>query len=141
MGLCENCNAIVAMERFPARDVLARAKELHAEYAGKSLGFSERDEAKKLASEKSFAVLERVMELNRPPVCLVCGGNNVKPVRVPWGVSVNTKIPVCLGISHPWCGGLLMIEGSKGMRMGLNPLTKTYDIYGQLIMRAIEGPP
>ena len=81
MGLCENCNAIVAMERFPARDVLARAKELHAEYAGKSLGFSERDEAKKLASEKGFAVLERVMELNRPPVCLVCGGNNVKPVN------------------------------------------------------------
>jgi len=32
-----------------------------------------------------------------------------------------------------------MIEGSKGMRMGMNPLTRAYDIHGQLIMTVNEG--
>ena len=53
----------------------------------------------------------------------------------------DTSMITCLGISHPWCGGLLMMEGSMGMRMGLNPITKAYDIYGQLIMTVSEGPP
>jgi len=34
-----------------------------------------------------------------------------------------------------------MIKGSDGMRMGMNPLTRAYDIHGQLIMTAKEGPP
>jgi len=140
MGLCEDCNEIVAMERLPALDVLERARGLHAEHVGKPMDLYERDEAKDIARQKDLAVLERVMELNRPPVCLTCGGPNVNPVRIPRGVSTKTTIPVCLGISHPWCGGLLMMEGSMGMRMGLNPVTKAYDIYGQLIMTVSEGP-
>ena len=136
MGLCENCNAIVAMERFPTIDTLERAREMHADFAGKRLGIFERDEAKKIASKEGLAVLERVMKLNRLPVCLRCGGNNVRPVRVPRGVTAKRQIPVCLGISHPWCGGLLMIEGSRGMRIGMNLVTKTYDTYGQLIITA-----
>lgn len=75
MGLCDDCNEIVAMERFPAPNVLDRAKELHAEYTGKPRDLYERDEAKNIARQKGLAVLERVMELNRQPVCLVCGGS------------------------------------------------------------------
>jgi len=141
MGLCQNCNEIVAMERFPAPDVLERAKALHAEYSGKSVNVFERDEAKHIASQKGIAVLERVVSLNRAPVCLTCGGSNVAPIRIPKGVSTKTKIPVCLGISHPGCGGSLMIKGSDGVRIRMIPMTRAYDIYGQLIMTVSEGPP
>ena len=141
MGLCENCNKIVAMERFPAPTVLERAREMHAEYAGKRPDTFEKDEAKRVASQQGLAVLERVIKLNRTPVCLECGGSNVRPVRIPRGVSTKTKIPVCLGISHPWCGGLLVIKGSEGKRMGMNTISKAFDIYGQLIMTVKEGPP
>ena len=138
MGLCQNCNEIVAMEHFPEPEVLDRAKELHTEYRAKVTTILEDDEAKYIASQEGIGVLEKIISLNRSPICLTCGGNDVQPINIPRGVSIKTKTPVCLGISHPECGGLLMIKGSEGLRIGIRPRKSVYDIYGRLIMTVSE---
>lgn len=140
MGVCNHCNELVAMEYFPDSTVMERARELHPEYCGNASAIFENDEAKYIASQIGMNVLETVLALHREPVCLTCGGSDVQPIMIPRFVSTRTRIPVCLGISHPECGGLLMVKGSDGMRLAMNPITRVYDIYGQLIMTTSDGP-
>ena len=90
LGLCQDCKEIVAMEKLPDADVMDRARKIHATYTGPRLFlFQEKDEARCLASQEGFNVLERVIELRRPPVCLKCGGerrSTVGTARGPgWG--------------------------------------------------------
>ncbi|WP_129433876.1 hypothetical protein [Roseovarius sp. A46] len=127
------------MEHFPEAEVMGRAREISATYTGDPLfRYLEKDEAKYLASQDGFDVLEKVLALGRPPVCLDCGSTDIEPLKVPEGVGFKTDVPVDLGIGHPGCDGRLMVEGSGGMRIALRPKTKVYDIYGQLLMTVTE---
>lgn len=140
MGVCAHCNDLVAMERFPDQDVFERAKKLHPKFCGTRFRMTihelvEKDAGKALARREGFRVLETVMKLRRRPVCLVCGGDEVQPTPKPRGLTSNTKFPICLGMSHPLCGGLLWIKGSEGARIGVNSVTKFYDIFGQILIK------
>ena len=140
LGLCQDCKVIVAMEKLPDADVMDRAKEIHSTYTGPRLfRFQVKDEAKYLASQEGFEVLERVMELQRSPVCLQCGGSDVQPLvlpELPDGAKRTDMALTPLGVKHPGCGGQLQVKGSGGLRLGVNPVTHCFDIYG----RALETP-
>ena len=73
------------MESFPDLEVIKRAKEIHQIYLlGKPFMRNlEDDEAKYLASQNSLEILDSVMALGSPPVCLECGGNTVHPITIP----------------------------------------------------------
>lgn len=131
LGLCLDCNEIVAIEKFPDAQIMERAREIRPTYEGKPLlRLLEKDQAKYLASQEGFDVLERVLALKRQPVCLECGKSAVRPITIPKGVNSDTAVALDLG--HPWCAGKLQIQTSDGMRIGLNPRTRIYDIFGRL---------
>ncbi len=144
LGLCQTCREIVAMEALPDPDVFERAREMHPGLSGQFVNPLTQEHAKCLASQEGFAVLERVMELNRPPVCLSCGGDDVQPLelpKVPEGEKLTDIGRTNLGVKHPGCGGNLMVAGSEGLRLGLNPVTYYYDICGKHLatLRGREG--
>lgn len=143
-GVCQDCEAVVAMEYLPDADTMDRAKEIHSTYKGPRLfWFQEKDEAKCLASQEGFNVLERVMELRRPPVCLKCGGSDVQPLvlpEVPDGAERTDMALSNLEVKHPGCGGQLQAEGSGGMRLGLNPVTYYFSIDGKAFSKLHHGP-
>lgn len=122
------------MEQLPHPADFERARDMYPALSGKFVSPPTEDRAKYLASQEGFSVLERVMELNRPPACLSCAGSDVKPLelpKAPTGKSL-TKIGLTnLGMKHPGCEGNLQVEGSGGLRMGLNPVTHYFDIYGR----------
>lgn len=146
LGLCQDCEGIVAMEDLPDADTMDRARKFHSTYTGPRLfWFQEGDKAKCLASQEGFGILERVMELNRPPVCLTCGGSDVQPLalpEVPDGSRRANMALTKLGVRHPGCGGQLQVEGSGGLRLRLSPVTYYFDIDGQAftILRETLGP-
>lgn len=133
MGLCEDCDDIIAMESFPDLEVIKRAKEIHPIYLlGKPFMRNlEDDEAKYLASQNSLEILDSVMALGRPPVCLECGGNTVHPITIPEGA--HGDIAIDLGINHFGCKGRLKIQGSGMTRIGFHSLRRHYDLNGKLI--------
>ena len=132
LGLCLDCNKIVAIEEFPDNDTMIRARAIHKSYTGQPLlRFLEEDYAKYLASQKGFTILETVIELKRLPVCLECGKSAVRKVQPPKELTEKTK--VSLGLGHPWCAGTLYAQSSGSLRIGIRPITYTYDIYGRLI--------
>ena len=133
MGVCRNCEAIVAMEVLPDDETMRRAREIRATYTGPRVwAFFEKDAAKCMASQEGFDVLEQVMALQRPPVCLTCGSSAVDAIKVPEGAQGDT--PIDLGMGHPNCPGRLRIQGSGGMRIAMYPLSRFYDIHGQLVV-------
>ena len=144
LGLCQDCKEVVAMEKLPDPDVMDRARNIHATYTGQRLfWFQEKDEAKYLASQEGFNVLERVMELRRPPVCLTCGGSEVQPLvlpEVPDGAKVTDMALTPLGVEHPGCGGQLQVEGSGGLRISLNPVTHYFGIDGKAFATLRDSP-
>ena len=137
LGLCSDCDEIVAMEDLPDSYTMKRAKEIRKNYTGQPLfQFIEKDYAKYLASQEGFAVLDRVIALKRRPVCLKCGGNKVQAIELPSNASGS--IPIKFGVKHPKCSGDLKVHGSGGVRLAMNPIKYIYDIYGKLIS-TIEG--
>jgi len=132
LGLCLDCNEVVAMEDFPNDATMMRARKIHKTYTGKSLlRFLEKDYAKYLASQKGFAVLEKVLMLQRLPVCLVCGNSSVLEMRCLENLAKDEKRS--LGFGHPGCSGTLYAQSAGALRFGIRPATYTYDIDGQLI--------
>ena len=133
MGLCEDCADIIAMESFPGLKVIERAKEIHPIYLlGKPfMRHIEDDEAKYIASQNSLEILDSVIALDRPPVCLECGGATVHQITIPEGAHGDTAID--LGIKHFGCKGRLKIQGSGMTRIGFHSARRHYDLKGKLI--------
>ena len=132
LGLCLDCNKIVAIEDLPDAETMEHARSIRATYTGQPLlRLLESDYAKYLASQLGFEVLEEVLALDRKPVCLECGKGAVRPIDVPEGV--NSEEPVSLNLSHPWCAGTLQVQSSGGLRMSVRAKTHVYSIQGQLI--------
>lgn len=132
LGLCLDCNKIVAIEDLPDDETIERARTIRATYTGQPLlRLLEPDYAKYLASQVGFEVLEEVLALNRRPVCLECGKSAVRPIDRPEGV--NSRSPVSLNIGHPWCAGTLQAKSSGGLRISVRAKTRVYSIKGQLI--------
>lgn len=144
LGLCHDCKEIVAMEKLPDAEVMGRARKIHSTHMGSRLSwFEEKDEAKRLASQEGFEVLERVMELNRPPVCLTCGKSDVQPLvlpEAPDGVKRTDMALTPLGVTHPGCGGQLQIKGSGELRISLNAVTYYFSIDGKAFA-TLQGSP
>ena len=144
LALCQDCKEIVAMEKLPDADVMDRAREIHSTYTGPRLfWFQEKDEAKYLASQEGFNVLERVMELRRPPVCLMCGGSDVQPLvlpEVPDGAKHTNMALTPLGVKHPGCRGQLQVEGSGGTRISLAPVKYYFSIDGKAFATLQDSP-
>ena len=137
LGLCSDCDEVVAMEKLPDSYTMKRAREIRKEYTGHPLfQLTEKDYVKYLASQEGFAVLDRVIALKRRPVCLKCGGNTVQAIELP--SNAGGSIPIKIGIKHPKCSGNLKVHGSDGVRLGINPIKYIYDIYGKLTS-TVEG--
>ena len=137
VGLCEDCDEIVAMEKLPDSYTMKRARGIRKDYTGQPLfQLIEKDYAKYLASQEGFAVLDRVIALKRRPVCLKCGDNKVQAIELP--SNAGGSIPIKIGIKHPKCSGNLKVHGSGGVRLGMNPIKYLYNIYGRYIS-SIEG--
>ena len=133
LALCEDCQGVVAMEKFPDRAGFDEAQKRHSSLWRGALRRYGKDEAGRLAEKEGFGVLEQVMKLQRPPVCLACGGSGVEPIRRPKGGSSDTSIRA-LGMSHPGCGGQLTIQGSGVNRIAPREFTRIYDTRGQLVV-------
>ena len=64
LGLCLDCNKVVAIEDLPDAETMERARSVRQTYLGQPLfSFIEPDYAKYLASQDGFDVLEQVIEL------------------------------------------------------------------------------
>ena len=132
LGLCLDCNKIVAIEDLPDAETMRRARSIRATYTGQPLlRLLEPDYAKYLASQVGFEVLEEVLALDRQPVCLECGKSAVRRIARPEGV--NSQAPVSLDLGHPWCAGTLQVQGSGGLRISVHAKTHVYSIHGQLM--------
>jgi hypothetical protein len=137
LGLCLDCNKVVAVEQLPSSETMEQARAIRRTYNGKPLlRFLEKDDARYLASQTHFEILEAVCELRRLPVCLECGNSAIRQIELPRQIYSDTK--VSLGLKHPWCEGTLEAQSSGGLRMGLTPITYTYDIYGHLLSMVNE---
>lgn len=137
LGLCLDCNKVVAIEDLPDAETMERARSIHQTYVGEPLfSFIEPDYAKHRASQDGFGILEQVIQLNHQPVCLQCGKSTVRPINIPVGLTSDT--PVSFNLAHPWCSGTLQMQTSGGLRIGLHPETRIYSIHGQLISLFLE---
>ena len=131
LGLCSDCDEVVAMEKLPDSYTMKRAREIRKDFIGQPLfQFIEKDYAKYLASQEGFEVLDRVIALKRRPVCLKCGGYKVQVIELP--SNAGGSIPINIGVKHTGCSGKLKVNGSGGVSLGLNPIKYIYDIYGGL---------
>ena len=143
LGLCQHCRAVVAMEKFPEPHEFEEAKKLQPELRGKFVNPFTASYVRQLASREGFEVLERVMEIRRLPVCLKCGRSDVQPLalpEVPDGTKRTDMDLTHLAAKHPGCGGQLQVEGSGGLRIGANPVTYYFDIYGKAFA-TLQDPP
>lgn len=132
LGICEDCDQIVAMEYIPDPQVVKKAKAIRQKYEGPPLWrHLEKNEAKYLASQTDFDLLERIVALERPPVCLKCAGSSVHLLKIPAGT--DRDVPVDIGISHAGCSGQLRVQSSGGLRVGMRSMTRKYDIFGKLL--------
>ena len=143
LGLCQDCEAIVAMEDFPEPQEFEEARKLHPELCGKFVNPFTASYARQLASREGFEVLERVMELRRSPVCLKCGRSDVQPLilpKVPDGATRIDMVLTNLEVKHPGCGGQLQVEGSGKLRIGVNPVTYYFGIDGKAFATSHNSP-
>lgn len=142
LGLCQDCKEIVAMEDLPEPHEFEEAKKLHPELCGQFVNPFTASYARQLASREGFEVLERVMELRRPPVCLKCGRSDVQPLLLPKVAKLTDIELTGLKVRHPACSGRLMVEGSGSLRMALQPVTYFYTIYGRALatLHKANGP-
>ena len=133
LGVCVDCQAVVAMEKFPDPALLSAAQKRRNGFWNKLTKRYGNDEAGHLASYAGFSVVESVMSLGRKPVCLSCGGSHVQRLALPDDGESNNTAVCLLHITHPGCGGELTIRGSGGERVAPMEVTRIYDIHGQQI--------
>ena len=137
IGICNDCSQIVAIEGIPDRSTFLRARELHPSLKGKFQVFTERkrDDAKWLAFQNDFDILEQVMAQNRLPVCLQCGSENTSGLKLPetYGGGLTNIPKTPLGVYHPNCGGEFFVEGSGRTRMGVVSKTHYFDLRGKYL--------
>ena len=134
LGICDDCTDIVAVEGIPDQSVFERARALHPDIKGNISVILEKDEAKSLAYQENFQILERIMDQRRKPVCLKCGGENCRKIilpRVDEGRKLTDIKCTPLGIKHPVCDGNLLVEGSGKMRISISPETNYFDLSGK----------
>lgn len=131
LGLCQNCEGIVVMEKFPHLNEVERARNLHPKLSGKWINPINGDNVELMACQKGFAVLEAVMAKQRCPVCLKCAQTQVQPLSL--SQNSNLKGPLQTGFTHPACGGDIMVKGSGGLRVSVREKTFYFDINGRLI--------
>ena len=137
LGLCLDCNEVVAIEDLPDSETMERARSIRKTYTSKPLlSLLEPDYAKYLASQDGFDVLEKVIASKRKAVCLECGKSAVRPIDRPEGV--NSEVPASLNLGHPWCSGKLQAQSSGGLRMGVRHETRIYSVHGKLISKYYE---
>jgi len=136
LGVCKSCYEIVAIEGIPDKSTFIRAKQLHRQGSKSAAWLFDKDPAKKLAYQNSFAILELVMKQGRKPVCLSCGSPNCQKIDIP-KIYQDSKIsdisPSPIGIQHPGCHGELYVEGSGTTRMHVMPKTHYFGIKGNYI--------
>ena len=132
LGLCPDCNQVVAFEDFLDPEAMDRARYIRATHKGKPLfRVVEPDYEQYLASQNGFEILELVLALNRRPVCLEYEKCALRPIVLPR--HIDDKIAVSLNLGHPWCSGSLRAQSSGRLRMGVWPSTHVYSIHCQLI--------
>jgi hypothetical protein len=137
LGLCLDCNKVVAIEDLPDCETMERARAIRETYTGKPLlNLLEPDYAKNLASQDEFYILEQVIASKRRPVCPECGKSTVRPIVRP--TNTNSKTPVSLDLGHPWCAGTLQAQSSGSFRISVRPETLVYSIHGRLISKYEE---
>jgi hypothetical protein len=133
LALCDDCEAVVAIERFPAKHIFEMAKQRRASFWRRLTKKYGDGEVGKIAASESFTVLEAVMALRRAPVCLECGGTHIRPLVRPGGSDTANTTARSLHAVHPGCGGGLTIRGSGGERVAPLEITRVYDIYGRKV--------
>lgn len=137
LGLCLDCNEVVAIEYLPDSETMERARSIRKTYTNKPLlSLLEPDYAKHLASQDGFDVLEKVIASKRKAVCLQCGKSAVRAIVKP--ENTNSETPVELELGHPWCTGTLQAQDSGSLRIAVRHETRTYSIHGKLISKHYE---
>lgn len=131
LAICGDCESVVAMEQFPEPAVLAQARKRLRSFWRKLTKNYGDDDAGMMARSNGLSVAERVLGLNRSPVCLSCGSTNVAPLSRPDDGGAENIQSRPLGIAHPGCGGMLTIHGSGGLRVAPMEVTKIYDVHGK----------
>jgi len=136
IGICLDCQKIVPIEGIPAQDVFLRARALHPKIKGKMSSLIQRDEAKWLAYQEDFHILEIIVDQNRRPVCLQCGRENCEKIDLA-SIGKGNKLTdidlTSIGIKHPGCDGELFMKGSGSTRIGITPKAHYFDIRGQYL--------
>lgn len=137
LGLCLDCNEVVAIEDLPDDEIMEKARTIRKTYKGKPLlSLFEPDYVKYIASQDGFDILEQVVALKRRPVCLECGKSALRPIVKP--ENTNSETPVELDFGHPWCSGKLQAQSSGGFRIGMRPETRIYNVHGKFISKYPE---
>lgn len=109
LGLCLDCNKVVAVERLLDRETMERARAMRLTYKGQPLlRLLEKDDAKYYASQEHFEILEAVFELERLPLCLECGNSAIRTIERPKQEDNDAKIP--LGLKRSSGFGVLPTE-------------------------------
>jgi hypothetical protein len=78
-------------------------------------------------------LLYRVAQLDRKPVCLTCGSENIHFFEKPDSETRGPKYDISLGLRHPGCGGELRQRDSGGTRIAPVMPRLLYDLNGQRI--------
>lgn len=148
LGICTDCECVVAMEEFPDEERLIeqeRRSRMLEERRKRKPGFFGKIFNRPLIDPSAFgkssddvSVARKVLELKRRPVCLSCGSTRVAPLMRPENSdSQNTSLQA-LGFLHPGCGGMLTIYGSGDYREEPAHITLIYDIQGKKIGERLE---
>jgi len=140
LGICAQCCGLVAMERFPPEAVFVEARRCRRNRLRRLLRWFGGDEAGKLASEAGFEVLEAIMDMKRPPVCLTCGQARATPLDSVLLINPADRTVRRLGILHPGCGGMLMAQGSGANRIAMLEMVRVYDVSGRIISERYGSP-
>jgi hypothetical protein len=148
LGICRDCQKVVAIEKLPSKDDFENAKRIfHAGFMkkwvfGRIIADNCRSDAVKNAvrSDSNFDVLEEVMELRRGPVCVTCGSAHISAIPMPHIHNLQGVEPIPTGVLHPSCGGELFIQSSGGTRFTMKMYENVYNTSGQLIERHPKVP-
>jgi hypothetical protein len=143
LGICRDCQKVVAIEKLPSKDDFENAKRIFHTGFMKKWVFATiiadncRSDAanKAVRSDSGFDVLEEVMELRRGPVCLTCGSAHISAIPMPHIHNFRGIQRIPTGVLHPGCGGELSINSSGSTRFAFKLYENVYNTSGQLIER------
>lgn len=138
-GLCLDCKQIAPIEKLPSTELYLEAAGFRKSYKGPPLfAYREKNEAHLLGSRENFDILEKIIELNRQPVCFACGGTSIRQFVLPNNICSSAWYEIDQG--HPWCAGKLKVSHSGTLRIAPAERNLTFDIYGQSISSGPNKP-